>query len=66
MSNGSDIGEGILFGGPRKCNQELDCGREFCFHRQNLLGYFQNLEQYNDLEAFPHCHCAERSAGRRL
>jgi hypothetical protein len=23
------MGEGILFGGPGKCNQELDCGREF-------------------------------------
>ena len=24
MSNGSDMGEGILFGGFAKCNQELD------------------------------------------
>jgi hypothetical protein len=43
MSNGSDMGEGILFGEPGKCNQELDCGREFCLHRQNLSRYFKNL-----------------------
>jgi hypothetical protein len=24
MSNGSDMGKGILFGGRAKCNQELD------------------------------------------
>ena len=24
MSNGSDMRKGILFGGPEKCNQELD------------------------------------------
>src|SRR6476659_4493419 len=43
MSKGSGMGERILFGGLAKCNQELDCGPRFCFHRQNLLGYFQNL-----------------------
>src|ERR1700746_3797957 len=43
MSKGSGMGERILFVGLAKCNQELDCGPRFCFHRQNLSGYFQNL-----------------------
>src|ERR1700758_2146860 len=43
MSKGSGMGERILFGRLAKCNQELACGPKFCFHRQNLLGYFQNL-----------------------
>src|SRR4029453_3105185 len=29
-------------------NQELDSGERFCFHRQNLLRYFQNLWRRND------------------
>jgi NitT/TauT family transport system substrate-binding protein len=32
-----------LSSGLAKCNEELDSRERFCFHRQNLLGYFQNL-----------------------
>ena len=58
MSKGSGIRKRILSAGLAKCNPELDpesarsrtpselgvdCRRKFCFHRQNLSGYFQNL-----------------------
>src|SRR6266550_8580888 len=41
-------GKAILSGGLAKCNQELDSRKRFCFHRQNLLCYFQNLWRRND------------------
>src|ERR1041385_8245393 len=43
MSKGSCMGKGILSAALAKCNPELDRGQTFCFHRQNLLRYFQNL-----------------------
>ena len=74
MSNGSNMGEGILFGGrlgnairsltPKTFG--VDCGRGFCLHRQNLSRYFKNLRNYNDFEAIHRCHFVDPSAAGRL
>src|SRR6266699_413349 len=40
-------GKRILSGGLAQCNEELDSRKRFCFHRQKLLCYFQNLWKGN-------------------
>src|SRR4029450_8622099 len=58
--------KGILSSGLAQCNQELDSREGFCFHRQNLLCYFQNLWRRNDSRKTDRRRRAERFGWGRL
>jgi len=68
------MGEGILFAGPAKCNQELDpemrsgliAGQDSACIGKTYDAISKTFEHYNGLEAFPRCHFAEPSGGGRL